>query len=179
MQPFSGLCALVLFKITFKFMLRDWIGPHPRISVRSHVLWTWYVKTHRFRITLPICPRCAGISFNVLNMNDDQFCTAKLYGFCNFILNMDYGWNPDHEWLITVEHKVPCRTPMYCVSYLDCKCYFQIVFYGYLAVELMTVISYNVSIWTISSMYVSVNTLDKSLLDVSDSSAKNFEVTRM
>jgi len=44
------------------------------------------------------------------------------------------------------------------VSYLDCTFYFQIVFYGYLTIEFMTVISYNVSKWTISLMYVSVNT---------------------
>jgi hypothetical protein len=47
---------------------------------------------------------------------------------------------------------------MYFVCYLDCTFYFQIVFYGYLTIEFMTGISYNVSKWTISRMDVSVNT---------------------
>lgn len=41
---------------------------------------------------------------------------------------------------------------MHFVSYLDCTFYFQIVFYGYLTIEFMTMISYNVSKWTISRM---------------------------
>jgi hypothetical protein len=76
-------------------------SPSSYKSARAHVLTlTWYANTHRFRIILPIGPRCIGISFSVLTMNYYQFCPCKvLYVWCcSFILNGNYGWKPNREW---------------------------------------------------------------------------------
>jgi hypothetical protein len=126
-------------------------SPSSYYSVRAHLLTlTCYAKTHRSRITLPIGPRCLGFNCELWSV-----LSPRSIRCCNFILNMDYGWNPNREWLEKQDTKT---WVMDSKSYLVCTFYFQIAFYGYLTMEFMTVISYNVSKWNIFRMQVSVNT---------------------